>query len=75
MLRYQAIEDSRSVLRLVEDTPEASLRRAWERWPGRWSPETLVAATRVQGIFDDFSTAECVDILDRIERARLVMRR
>lgn len=40
---------------------------AYLRYPGRWSVDSFVAATRVPGIFEDITPEEAAYVLDQIE--------
>lgn len=55
----------------VDTAPSNALLCAWRRYPGRWDNETLLAATRVQRIFDGVSVEECATVLDNIEKVRV----
>ena len=52
----------------VHPRAEVSLVTAYERYPGRWSLRTYVAATKVPGLFDGLTPSDAEELLDRIER-------
>jgi hypothetical protein len=55
-------------VRLIEE-PELSLARAYLRWPHRWRYGTLLRAREIEGIYEDFTVDEMVDVLDGLDAA------
>ena len=53
---------------LIDPRAECAVLIAYSRYPGRWSKGTLIASTRVPGIFDGLTPEDAADILDRIEK-------
>jgi hypothetical protein len=51
----------------VESRAEDSLVAAYDRYPGRWSLRTFVAATKVPGLFVGMTPSDAEELLDRIE--------
>lgn len=52
---------------LVESRAELSLLIAYQRYPGRWSKRTLIAATRIPNIFEHITPVDAEEVLDKLE--------
>lgn len=54
---------------VAQPRAEDALVEAYDRFPGRWTLRTFVAATKVPGLFIGMSLFDAEAVLDAIERA------